>query len=53
VEVTESWRKLYKQDLGDLNFMAVTIRIMKSKGACLAELVEHAGEKRKYGDYHI
>jgi hypothetical protein len=28
------------------------MRAMKSKKTRLAELVEHTGEKRKYGDYH-
>jgi hypothetical protein len=51
VKVTEFWRKLYKQDLRDLNFSVATIRAMKSKRTRLAELVEHMGEKRKYGDY--
>jgi len=35
-----------------LNFSAATMRAMKSKKTRLAELVEHTGEKRKYGDYH-
>jgi hypothetical protein len=45
-EVTREWRKLHKEELRDLYYPPIIIRIMKSRKMKLAGHVARTGEKR-------